>query len=209
MKILLLNFCICIILFQSSAQNCMSLFSYGANFETVNFYNQSFVSNAHYWWNFGDGTGSNYQNPVHAYPESGKYLVTLFAKDTVSNCSDYYEVWMDVTMYSIAPCSPSITDSVFNSGGIDYLKIIDLSSNYSGYAPGYDGGPASNYYPASNWVYLDTAWGHARFLSRVEYYDTIGGLQLKRSAYKTTMYNYSSDNNYSDCSANFEYTVIE
>jgi len=112
-------------------------------------------------------------------------------------------------MYSSDPCSPSITDSVFNNSGVDYLKSIDNSSNCSNYVPAYDAGPASNYYPASNWVYLDTAWGHARFLSRVNYYDTVGGLQLERSAFKTILYNYSSSNNYNDCSANFEYTVVE
>lgn len=209
MKALLLTSLLLLIVFRSSAQNCMSIFSYGANFETVIFYNQSFVSNAHYWWNFGDGTGSNYQNPVHVYPESGKYLVTLFAKDTINNCSDYYELWMDITKYSIDPCSPSINDSVFNDAGTDYMKIIDNSSNCSGYIPGYDAGPASNYSSVSNWIYLDSAWGHARFLSRVEYYDTNIVLQLKRSAYKSTLFNYSSENNYNDCSANFEYTVIE
>jgi len=71
---------------------CSSLFSFAANFETVNFYNQSSLSNAHYFWNFGDGTGSNFRDPIHKFPETGSYMVTLFINDTVSNCSSYCEV---------------------------------------------------------------------------------------------------------------------
>lgn len=66
---------------------CSGLFSFAANFETVNFFNQSTVSNAHYFWNFDDGTGSNLKDPIHKFPETGNFFVTLFAKDTLSNCS--------------------------------------------------------------------------------------------------------------------------
>lgn len=47
-----------------------ALYSFGAYFETVEFYNQSTVPNAHYFWNFGDGTGSNIHNPIHKFPEN-------------------------------------------------------------------------------------------------------------------------------------------
>lgn len=188
----------------------MSLFSYGATFETVSFVNQSTVSNAHYWWNFGDGTGSYYENPVHTYPETGKYLVTLFVKDTVSNCSDYYEIWVNITKYSTDACAPSITDSLFSYNGSDYLKIIDNSTNCGGYNVNYDGGPAMNF-PPNNWISINSNWDPARFLSRVQYYtyDTINGYELKREAYKSTPYNYTSTINYDDCSANFEFTVVQ
>jgi hypothetical protein len=194
----------------ASGQGCMSLFSYGANFETVNFINQSSISSAHYWWNFGDGTGSYFENPIHTYPETGRYLVTLFAKDTVSNCSDYYEIWINITKYSPDTCSPEITDSLFNYNGTDYLKIIDLSTNCSGYSVKIDGGPAANFSPG-NWIYMGSAWGHARFLSRVRYYtyDTINGYERKREAYKSFPYRYSSSDNYDNCSANFEFTVVQ
>jgi PKD repeat protein len=79
---------------------CTPLFSFAAYFNTVTFLNQSSVSHAHYFWNFGDGTGSNIANPIHTFPDDGDYLVTLFAEDTVSNCSSYYEYWVDVTKYS-------------------------------------------------------------------------------------------------------------
>jgi len=190
---------------------CTSLFSYAAYFETVTFINQSNVSNAHYYWNFGDGIGSNFQNPIHDFPETGNYLVTLFAKDTISNCSSYYEYWVNVTKYSPDSCQTSITDSIFTSNGNDYLKIIDNSSNCNGYYSNVDGGPVLNF-PSNSWISINGYWQTIAFrmVSRVQYYsnDTINGYQLHREAYKTSLHNYSSTKNYGDCSANFEFTVV-
>lgn len=195
---------------QTMAQSCTSLFSYGANFETVNFINQSSVPNAHYWWNFGDGTSSHYKNPIHTFPETGTFLVTLFAKDTISGCSDYYEMWINLTKFSTDTCSTLMTDSIYSSGGSDFLKIIDLSSNCGGYFSDIDGGPGQNFPVGSSGFWLGDGWQSARFLSRVQYYtyDTINGYNLKREAYKTSPYNYTSSVNYGNCSANFEFSVI-
>jgi len=193
----------------ATAQSCTSLFSYGANFETVNFINQSSVSNAHYWWNFGDGTSSHYTNPIHTFPETGTFLVTLFTKDTVSNCSDYYEMWINVTKFSTDTCSTSITDSIFSNNGSDYIKVIDNSVNCGEYNVNYDVGPAQNA-PPNNWIWLGGGWQSARFISRAQYFtcDTINGCIVKREAYKTSPYNYTSSVNYGNCSANFEFSVI-
>lgn len=188
---------------------CTSLFSFAAYFESVTFLNQSSVTNAHYFWNFGDGTGSNFQNPVHKFPETGNYLVTLFAKDTVSNCSSYYEYWVNVTKYSPDSCQTSITDSIFFSNADYYLKVIDNSTNCNGYYSNIDGGPAQNF-GSGNSIWLGGGWQHARFLSRIQYYtyDTINGYVIHREAYKTSPFLYSSSKNYGDCSANFEFTVV-
>jgi hypothetical protein len=185
------------------------LFSYAAYFDNVTFINQSNIQNAHYFWHFGDGTGSNFQNPIHIFPETGNYLVTLFAKDTISNCASYYEYWVNVTKYSTDSCQPSITDSIFFYNTDYYLKIIDNSNNCNGYSRNYDGGPAQNF-PPNNWIWLGGGWHHAKFLSRVQYYtyDTISGYVIHREAYKTSPFLYTSSKNYGDCSANFEFTVV-
>ena len=188
---------------------CQSLFSFAAYFETVTFINQSSATNAHYFWNFGDGTGSNLQTPIHKFPETGNYLVTLFAKDTISNCSSYYEYWVTVTKYSTDSCQTSINDSVFFNNTNYYLKVIDNSTNCNGYDVNIDGGPAQNFSP-DNWIWLGSGWHHARFLSRVQYYtyDTINGYNVHREAYKTSPFLYTSSKNYGDCSANFEFKVV-
>ena len=184
----------------------MSLFSYGANFETVNFFNQSNVSNAHYYWNFGDGTSSHYENPVHIYPETGKYFVTLFALDTISNCSDYYELWIDLTKYSTETCFATIEDSFFVSGGNEYMTILDNSINCNSYYVDYDFGPNANGWPGAS--FLVEGLPPCRFISRVQYYENTFPNNLVREAYKSRPYNYSSNKNYGDCSANFEFSVI-
>ncbi len=188
---------------------CTSLFSFAAYFETVTFLNQSSVPNAHYFWNFGDGTSSNFQNPIHKFPETGNYLVTLFAKDTISNCSSYYEYWVNLTKYSTDSCQTSITDSIFFYNTDYYLKIIDNSVNCNGYSCNYDAGPAHDLLP-NNWIGLGGGWRHARFVSRVQYFtpDSIYGNIVHREAYKTSPFLYTSSKNYGDCSANFEFNVV-
>jgi hypothetical protein len=188
---------------------CTSLFSFAAYFETVTFINQSSVSNAHYFWNFGDGTGSNFETPTHKFPETGTYLVTLFAKDTISNCSSYYEYWVSVSKYSTDTCQPSITDSVFFYSPDYFLKVINLSNNCNGYDNDIDGGPAQNFSPG-NWIWLGGGWHHGRFVSRIQFYtyDTITGYVVHREAYKSSPFLYTSSKNYGDCSANFEFKVV-
>ncbi len=53
-----------------------AFFSYTADSYVVTFTNLSKVTGT-YNWDFGDGTTSTEQNPVHNYGKKGKYLVTL------------------------------------------------------------------------------------------------------------------------------------
>lgn len=196
--------------FRIVSGQCSSLFSFGAYFETVHFYNQSAIPNAHYWWNFGDGTGSNTLHPVHIFPETGTYLVTLFAKDTITDCSSYYEFWVGLTKFSTDPCQTSITDSVFTDTTGTYYTIIDNSLNCSGYNYDYDGGPGLNS-PPNNWFILSYPWPTMsyRMTNRVQYFTYDLGEQIThREAYKSTLRNYTSNKNYDSCSANFEFKVI-
>lgn len=193
--------------FSLSTVSAQSLchYSFSANFNTLSFVNQSTLGNAHYFWNFGDGTGSNLQHPAHRFPASGTYLVTLFAKDTTGSAADYYEEWIDVTEYSTDSCRPSITDSILHDGSRDCLKITDNSPGCAGIRSNIDAGPAFNA-SAYNCIWLDGGWERARFLSRVQYYDA-AHQYLPLEAYRTSPYRYTSSKNYGDCSANFEIAV--
>ncbi|MCC6370735.1 MAG: T9SS type A sorting domain-containing protein [Bacteroidia bacterium] len=188
---------------------CTSLFSFGANFETVNFYNQSTVSNAHFFWNFGDGTGSNLKNPIHKYSETGNYMVTLFARDTVSSCSAFYDFWINVTKNSLDSCQPiSLIDSIMLYNNSYYLQLSDNSINCNNYSLLLDGGSSQNFL-YSWWCNLPSP--HARYLSRIRYrkYDPIVNHVVdKRMVYKSLPFNYSSAKNYDSCSANFEFKVV-
>jgi parallel beta-helix repeat protein len=52
---------------------------------TVSFFDASRNSPESWEWDFGDGTGSTEQNPVHTYPESGIYTVTLSVENEFGN----------------------------------------------------------------------------------------------------------------------------
>lgn len=206
MKIIL-NILLLLNLFESSAQNCMSLFSYGANFETVQFFNQSMTANAHYYWNFGDGTSSNLENPIHIYPENGEFFVTLYAYDTLSTCSDFYELWINIAKNAVELCDPSIENTFFLSGGDEYMIITDNSINCNSYYVNYDFGPSANL--TESYTYSVQGYPPSRFISRAQYYENTFPNNLIREAYKSTPYNYSSGKNYGECSANFEFRITE
>lgn len=207
MKKLITTVVIVIAITTVSIGQCTALFSFAAYFTTVTFSNQSTVSNAHYFWNFGDGTGSNFVNPIHTFPDNGDYLVTLFAEDTVSKCSSYYEYWVDVTKYSSNPCQPSISDSLYFSGDIEYFDIYNTSANCNGYTTYYSGGPSCNFSSGLMPIYLRYFQTVAfRMVCMGQYYDSFGNLQ--RRAFRTADNNYSSSHNYGDCSANFEFKVV-
>jgi PKD repeat protein len=190
--------------YQANSQNCLSLFSYGANFETVSFFNQSQISNAHYWWNFGDGSGSYEYEPIHEYPDNGRYFVTLYAQDTVSNCTDYYELWINITKYSPDPCIHDMHDSIFVFNNEDHFTLIDDSydcGNYSLYAH-YGGGV---YLPYGTWHPMGTV--ASRYLGRLEFINSDTQYEQVRTNYISVPHEFTSVKNYNSCSANFEFTT--
>ncbi len=81
---------------------CQASFMYRpepANPQLIFFENLSFpVTNTTNWtWNFGDGTVSSEQNPVHEFVSSGIYNVCLYMSDSAGACSSVFclEVWID------------------------------------------------------------------------------------------------------------------
>ncbi|MCB9169849.1 MAG: T9SS type A sorting domain-containing protein, partial [Flavobacteriales bacterium] len=169
--------------------------------------NLSSVANAHYYWNFGDGSTSYSTSPLHVFVESGTFLVTLHMLDTVSQCHSFHQEWLPITRYSAEPCQPFTTDSVFQYNGNDYVKVIDGSTDCVDFYKYIDAGPAQNFQP-NNSINL-TSWQNALFLSRMRYvsYDSISGTQVRRIYYRTLPYNDDPAVSYDPCSADFEYTI--
>lgn len=52
-------------------------------------FQDSSISAFNWSWNFGDGTTSSFQNPVHIYDTPGNYTVTLITQDT-TGCQSVY-----------------------------------------------------------------------------------------------------------------------
>jgi hypothetical protein len=182
--------------------NCNYNYS-GSTIDSVIFSNLSTVSNAHYYWNFGDGSGSNDMNPVHVYPDDGKYLVTLYGFDTISKCSDFYESWINVIKPDTIPCNVLFNDTIIGNN----FQTIDLSSNCGGLGINCNVmGPSENYCGPD---YLDSLWGTSLFLHGMQAYtnDSINGYGILKGYYKTVPFQFDPNINYQNCSSNFEVTM--
>lgn len=82
-------------------------------------------------WDFGDGTTSNEQNPVHLFPTEGNYNVCLSITNLADSCESTYcedvHVFNDTTMGCFAWYEYEITDltvdfQAFLEGGVDYVE---------------------------------------------------------------------------------------
>ncbi|MBP1672344.1 MAG: cell surface protein [Bacteroidetes bacterium] len=104
-------------LYVDTTQNpsCMSSFSWqpGFNGTDVEFYDFSVGNNILTWfWDFGDGTTSTIQNPVHTYSTSGIYNVCL-------------------TIMSSDSCISTWCEQIATGNNIDCYSFFTYSQDYS------------------------------------------------------------------------------
>jgi PKD repeat protein len=186
---------------------CTAAFLYSGTNDTIAFTNLSQVSNAHYYWNFGDGRTSNEFNPVHRFPASGHYLVSLYALDTLSGCHNVTQTWLEVTRPSSESCIANFSDSLINYMGVDYIDVNNTSVNCNQYGANIDCGPAYNMPPGNSIGIYN--WNSALFLGRIQLFttDTAYGYAIRSEYYRTHPYNYDAATNYDSCSADFEYYI--
>ncbi|GEM_PF-2787531 len=188
-------------LINSGSSQCTSNYSYNASDDTLIFSNQSTISNAHFYWNFGDGSGSNDISPIHVFPDDGKYLVTLYALDTLTNCVAVKENWIDVIKPDSINCNIYFTDTLIGTTP----QTTNLSSNCSAYRLGchvFANGQntCSGFVcTCNNSLYLHGMQATSN--------DSIFGYRIFNAYYKTFPANYSSSTNYQNCSANFEVKI--
>lgn len=64
----------------------------------IRFRNKSQASESpvSYKWNFGDGTTSDQENPVHTYSQQGKWIISLEINSALSSCPDTISKIVDV-----------------------------------------------------------------------------------------------------------------
>jgi hypothetical protein len=200
--IIKISFLIVAFIKASFGQTCVVNYTYSGLADSIVFNNTSTVTNAHYYWSFGDGDGSTQANLTHIFPDDGKYLVTLFAHDTISNCSNYLEKWLTINKSDTISCNLFFTDSVYSNSG--YLITNLTTSCVPFYNIEGDAGPCSN---ALNCGF-GGGWESALFSAKIKAYtsDSIS-YKIYKEYFKTVKYNYSSSNNYQNCSANFEVSI--
>jgi PKD repeat protein len=114
-----------------STGGCTALFQAVAdtgNPMNIYFYDQSIGNNISYWhWDFGDGSYSNQQNPVHLFSQQGTYYVCLTIQSNDSTC---YNVHCD-TIYvgnGSGQCHAQFTWYADSLNTLNTIQFIDLST---------------------------------------------------------------------------------
>ncbi len=79
-------------------------------------------------WNFGDGTFSYLQNPVHQYDDDGVYIVNLTVRDD-DNVNDSIE--KSILISNVPPVS-NFEYNPLNPTEIDTVQFLDLSNDADG-----------------------------------------------------------------------------
>ncbi len=77
-----------------------------------------------WWWDFGDGSGSTSQSPVHAYAAPGSYQVTLIATNNGGFTSKTSTV-----VVNPLPGPPTANFSYVQQNGTYAVQFTDLSTN--------------------------------------------------------------------------------
>ena len=113
----------------------------------LTFTNNSVGGGLTYVWNFGDGTTSTAQNPVHAYANNGTYTVSLAIRD-VNGCRDTLIapnliVIQDVLAnFGASPTNASCPPALVGFTDSSSYDIVYWTWNFG------DGGQAFNQNPA-------------------------------------------------------------
>jgi PKD repeat protein len=91
---------------------CDAEFDYqNSGYLTISFFDNSSGNNSSWHWEFGDGSTSYIQNPVHTYAASGTYFVTLTIGDSISACFDSENEDVEVDDSSYSEC-----EALFEAG---------------------------------------------------------------------------------------------
>ncbi|MBU3659006.1 MAG: T9SS type A sorting domain-containing protein [Flavobacteriales bacterium] len=107
--------------------NPIAEFNESVSGNTVTFTNlsTSMSNTLDYFWDFGDGSTSNAQNPVHPYATTGTYTVTLI----VSNC-----IFSDAITKTLQIGPLSVTENLFSQLKIwpnPAISHINIETEYS------------------------------------------------------------------------------
>jgi len=82
------------------------------------------TSGTSYFWDFGDGTTSTDENPIHLYAISGWYYVCLTIMDSTNNCYDTYCDYLNIVVAGGSGCQASFWSSPgWNPNSFEFFDI--------------------------------------------------------------------------------------
>lgn len=113
--------------------NCFAAFTAfpdSSNASTIHFIDQSTGNITNWLWNFGDGSTSELQHPVHTYPGPGYYLVSLQVSSPNQWCFDIH--YDTVYISGGSGCQAYFTYNQNPSTGNNTLYFTDLSAGNPG-----------------------------------------------------------------------------
>lgn len=97
---------------------------------TTHFFDDSYYfGNAQHFWDFGDGTTSNFVNPTHTYTEPGTYTVTHTIKSLVGCIDSSISVKRDVITVRPVPTSSMQVEPEIQSIYNPVFTLTDESEN--------------------------------------------------------------------------------
>jgi PKD repeat protein len=156
-----------------SASGTMPLSSFSTNADTFYFpdpvaaFTNTSQSASAWLWNFGDGSSSIEENPIHAYEDTGWYCITLIVTNGTGQCKDTsvkcIQVLGEFTFYipnTFTPNGENFNEVFFGKGrGIKkyYITIFDRWGNLiydcfrEGYDPAWDKSPAEGLSSGCTW----------------------------------------------------------
>jgi len=162
--------------------SCEAKFVYTESNDTVYFQNTSFGAISDFYWEFGDGTFSTKENPVHKYPADGVYEVIFTIFDSTTNCSD--QIYKQI-MVGIVNCNASFNYTVNatnNTVSFNNLSTGDISEFWWDFGDGNFSNvqnPIHTYtYPGVYWVCLSTFDGATQCMSDICKEVVVGDIEI-------------------------------
>jgi len=101
-----------IICFYQNGNDCDAFFSYYNTEQPlgIQFIDLSIGLLTNWLWDFGDGTFSNEQNPLHVYSEGGQYNASLVIE--ADNCTSQFELFVIVENDTLPNCEAYFSNNV-------------------------------------------------------------------------------------------------
>lgn len=102
-----------------------------STFENVSFTDTSTDADGNvvnWTWDFGDGTMSYQQHPIHQYTDNGTYLITLYVQDDDADTNSFQSY---ITVSNVAPTA-NFTFSPLSPSTADNITFTDLSFDPDG-----------------------------------------------------------------------------
>jgi PKD repeat protein len=184
---------------------CNAYFTYypdSVDQKTIYFLDLSYEPNGlpptSWLWEFGDGTGSTLQNPMHTYADTGYYTVCLTIFTGVDSCTSTY-------------CEEIYTGIITPPGGCEsfilYMNMVDLTVDFEGYT-------VSQYETDYTWDFGDGASGTGQFITHTfpaagMYNITLQTIDATGCIYRTFSQIWLDSLNQGNCSAYFSYEPVD